>query len=132
MSFLLDTDICSAYLKGDQSVFQKAIQHGGRIHISVINQVELLTWTYRAGAPQSRASALASFLSGVSVLEFGGTEAEQTARIRSAQLDQGRPSPTVDLMIAATALVHNLTLVTHNVADFGNISGLRVDDWLSA
>ena len=33
-------------------------------------------------------------------------------------------------MIAAVALVHNLTVVTHNNADFQFISGLRLDDWL--
>jgi tRNA(fMet)-specific endonuclease VapC len=37
----------------------------------------------------------------------------------------------VDLMIGCVALVHNLTLVTHNTADFQNIPGLRLDDWLT-
>jgi tRNA(fMet)-specific endonuclease VapC len=36
----------------------------------------------------------------------------------------------MDLLIAVVALVHNLTLVTHNTADFHNIPGLRLDDWL--
>ncbi len=34
-------------------------------------------------------------------------------------------------MIAAVALVHNLTLVTHSTADYQNVSGLRLDDWLT-
>jgi tRNA(fMet)-specific endonuclease VapC len=34
-------------------------------------------------------------------------------------------------MIAAAALVHNLTLVTHNTADYQNIPGLRLGDWLT-
>jgi tRNA(fMet)-specific endonuclease VapC len=33
-------------------------------------------------------------------------------------------------MIASVALVHDLTLVTHNTADYQNIPGLRLDDWL--
>jgi tRNA(fMet)-specific endonuclease VapC len=37
----------------------------------------------------------------------------------------------VDLMIGTIALVHNLTLVTHNTPDFRNIPGLRPDDWLA-
>lgn len=36
----------------------------------------------------------------------------------------------MDLLIATTALTYDLTLVTHNVADFQNIPGLRVVDWL--
>jgi tRNA(fMet)-specific endonuclease VapC len=38
------------------------------------------------------------------------------------------PVSRVDLMIGAVALVHNLTLVTHNTADFQNVPGLRLDD----
>jgi tRNA(fMet)-specific endonuclease VapC len=38
---------------------------------------------------------------------------------------------SVDMQIAATAIVHNLTLVTHNTKDFQHISGLRLDDWLA-
>ena len=34
------------------------------------------------------------------------------------------------MMIAAVRAVHNLTLVTHNTADFQNIPGLRLVDWL--
>jgi tRNA(fMet)-specific endonuclease VapC len=33
-------------------------------------------------------------------------------------------------MIAATAIVHDLILVTHNTRDFQNIPGLRLEDWL--
>jgi tRNA(fMet)-specific endonuclease VapC len=45
-------------------------------------------------------------------------------------LQQGIQVATADLMIAAVALVHNLTLVTHNTADYQTIPGLRLDDWL--
>ena len=34
-----------------------------------------------------------------------------------------------DLQIAAVALQHNLTLVTHNTREFARISTLRLDDW---
>lgn len=34
-----------------------------------------------------------------------------------------------DLMIAATALAHGLTVVTHNLGEFQRIDGLLVEDW---
>ena len=37
----------------------------------------------------------------------------------------------MDLMIGSIALVHNLTLVTHNTADFQRIPELRLEDWLT-
>ncbi len=33
-------------------------------------------------------------------------------------------------MIASVALVYDLTLVTHNTADFRNVPDLRLEDWL--
>jgi tRNA(fMet)-specific endonuclease VapC len=36
----------------------------------------------------------------------------------------------VDLLIAAVALTHDLTLVTHNTQHFQNIPNLRLEDWL--
>ena len=44
---------------------------------------------------------------------------------------EGIAVPVPDLMIASVALVYDLTLVTHNTADFRNIPGLRLDDWLT-
>jgi tRNA(fMet)-specific endonuclease VapC len=35
------------------------------------------------------------------------------------------------MQIAATALVHNLTLVTHNTKDYQHVPGLRLEDWLT-
>lgn len=41
----------------------------------------------------------------------------------------GRASGPNDLLIAAIALVQELTLVTHNVSEFGRVRGLRLEDW---
>jgi tRNA(fMet)-specific endonuclease VapC len=42
---------------------------------------------------------------------------------------QGTPIGPYDLQIAAIALAHNLTLVTHNTREFGRVSGLVLEDW---
>ena len=57
--------------------------------------------------------------------------AEQFGGIRAALLDRGLIAPPMDMMNAATALVHGLTLVTHNTADYANVPGLTVVDWLA-
>ena len=43
MSLLLDTDTCSAYLKGDHRVGNRFMQYGGRLHISAVTAAELFT-----------------------------------------------------------------------------------------
>jgi hypothetical protein len=44
VSFLLDTDICSAYVKGDRTVFGRFLQYLGQLHVSVATLGELWTW----------------------------------------------------------------------------------------
>jgi len=46
--------------------------------------------------------------------------------IRSAALHVPDPMPERDALIAATALVHGLVLVTRNVRDFDKVAGLRL------
>ena len=131
MSFLLDTDICSAYLRGDRTVFNRFLQHTGGLHVSAVSLAELYSWAHRAAAPPRRLESLQSMLDDVKVLDVTADVARTFGRMRAALLDQGRPLPTPDLIIAATALLHDLTLVTHNIQHFRPVPGLRVQDWLS-
>ena len=55
--------------------------------------------------------------------------AEQYARVQAACSRVGRTKPAFDLLIAATALVHGLTLATCNVRHFEGIESLAVEDW---
>jgi tRNA(fMet)-specific endonuclease VapC len=129
MSFLVDTDTCSAHLKGNRAVANRFLQYTGGLHISAVTLGELYTWAMRLKAPPKRAQSLQEFLGDVTVLDVTPTVARRFGELRAALFDQGRPPPDMDLLIGATALVHDLTLVTHNTADFSNIPGLRILDW---
>ena len=50
-------------------------------------------------------------------------------RIRAELERMGRPISPNDLMIAAIALTHGLTLVTHNTREFARVVGLSLADW---
>jgi tRNA(fMet)-specific endonuclease VapC len=131
MTHLLDTNICSAYLKGDGRVFNRFIQHGGGLTVSAIVVGELYSWVFRAKTKADRLPGLAQMLADIQILPVDHEVARKFGEIRAALLDQGRPIPEIDLMIASTALVHDLTLVTHNVRNFEHVPGLRVEDWLA-
>jgi tRNA(fMet)-specific endonuclease VapC len=135
VSYLLDTDTCSAHLKQKGPVTNRFLQYTGRLHISVITWGELLTWARRAQAPPQRLQAVEDLAKDVTLLEIGEEIGEEIARrfggLRAELLDIGRPTPEMDLWIAATALVHGLTVVTHNARDFAHIPGLPVEDWLA-
>jgi tRNA(fMet)-specific endonuclease VapC len=70
-------------------------------------------------------------LSEMVVLDYDRTCAETFGRVRGTLLRQGIVVDTADLMIASVALVHDLTLITNNTADFRFIPDLRLDDWLT-
>jgi len=91
---------------------------------------ELYAGAYKRAQPARLLALIADLLRDVAVLDFDSACAEQFGKIRGSLLQQGIQVATADLMIASVALVHNLTLVTHNTADFQNIPGLRLDDWL--
>jgi tRNA(fMet)-specific endonuclease VapC len=131
VSFLLDTDTCSFHLKRPSGLAHRFVQHSGGLNLSTIALAELYAWAYRRTHPAKLLQAITSdLLPDVMVLDFDAVCAEEFGKIRGALLRQGIQVATADMMIAAVALVHNLTLVTHNTADFQKIPGLRLDDWL--
>jgi tRNA(fMet)-specific endonuclease VapC len=67
----------------------------------------------------------------VTLLDFDSDCAKQFGRVRGQLLQKGISIGRMDLLIASAALVYNLTLVTHNTADYQRIPGLRLDDWLT-
>jgi tRNA(fMet)-specific endonuclease VapC len=130
LTFLLDTDTCSAYIKGNKLVFQRFLQYGGRLHISTVTLGELFTWAVRAQAAPHRLQDLQDLLKVISILDITPDVGQKFGELRSGLMDAGLPTPDLDLLNAATALVHNMKLVTHNTKDYANISGLGLEDWL--
>jgi tRNA(fMet)-specific endonuclease VapC len=131
VNYLLDTNICSAYLKGDSRVFTRFIQHSGGLCVSAIVVAELYSWVYRTKTPVRRFTGLTDLLAELTLLPVNHDVARKLGEIRAALLDNGQPTPEIDLLIASTALLHDLTLVTHNVRDFAHVPSLRMEDWLA-
>ena len=64
------------------------------------------------------------------ILETTTAIARKFGEVRAGLMDHGLPTPDLDLLNAATALENNLTVVTHNSADYQNVPSLRLQDWL--
>jgi tRNA(fMet)-specific endonuclease VapC len=106
------------------------IQYTGRLAISTVVLGELYAGAYNHPNPSRLLSLISDLLREVSLLDFDAACAERFGRERGTSLQRGISVSRMDLMIASVALVHDLTLVTHNTADYQNIPGLRLDDWL--
>jgi len=97
--------------------------------LPVVALGERYVGVYRRDAPQGREAALTSLLQGIQILPFGAAEARVFGQISAALLDGGLPlgpRGTVDLQIAATALVRGWPVVTLNRRDFERVPGLVV------
>jgi tRNA(fMet)-specific endonuclease VapC len=97
--------------------------------ISVITTSELLHGTHRAvdaRTRERRRGFVEQVLDAFEPLPITSAVARTHASIWAAVTSAGTPVDTHDLWIAATALVHGLTVVTENVRDFSRVPGLDV------
>ena len=131
MSFLLDTNICSAHMRRPGGLAHRFVQYSGRLNIASIVLGELYAGAYMLGNPASLLSLVADLLQDVIVLPFDDDCAEEFGKLRGILHGRGIVVSPLDLQIAAVATVHSLTLVTNNTKDFQHIPGLQLEDWLA-
>lgn len=92
--------------------------------VSAISYVEVLG--YHRLTPAEK-QALELFFAAATILPLSQPILEEAIKLR-----QQRKMTVGDALIAATCLVHQLTLVTHNTKDFTWIAGLTVFDPLAS
>jgi tRNA(fMet)-specific endonuclease VapC len=93
-----------------------------------ITLAELKFGVENSQAKEKNAAALANFLTGVIIIPvFPSLDiyAKEKARLRKA----GQPVDDFDLLIGATAISNDLTLVTNNVDHLGRMEGINIEDW---
>jgi tRNA(fMet)-specific endonuclease VapC len=124
MSFLLDTNILSAHLRRPSGLAHYFFQYSGRLYTTSIALAELFVWAYNRPDPQKTLTAIDELVfQEVRVLDYDRDCANEFGQVRVQLRRSGIEVPSLDLMIASVALVYDVTLVTHNTADFENIPG---------
>jgi len=134
MKYLLDANTCIRLLNSsDEEVTRRyaACQPADVVLCSVVN-AELLYGARRSARVEFNLKRLEHFAAPLQRLPFDDRCAHDYGLIRADLAAQGRPIGANDLMIAAIARAHDLTLVTHNTGEFSRVVGLRVEDWESA
>ncbi len=130
MRYLLDTNMVSVWARQTSPTLLNKLlaTPPADLCISVLVEHEL-----RFGfalTPGTRAEDLTlRLLEALPSIPFGSAEAQRAAHLRSKLSRIGKPIGPYDLLIAATALEHQLTIVTHNVREFRRVEGLVVEDW---
>lgn len=136
--YLLDTDVLSELRKfGDGRADRHvtafiAAQDAAALHLSVITLLELEIGVRRIARRDAvQGQMLRRWLDGRVLPAFAGRilPVDAPVALRCAALHVPDPQPERDALIAATALVHGMTVVTRNLADFRAMGVGVVDPW---
>lgn len=132
MRILLDTNICIYMIKNHPPEVRQHFElySIGEIGVSTITIAELEYGVQKSKAKEKNRNALTAFLLPLEFLPFDDVSANAYGKIR-AQLEQaGAPIGAMDMLIAAQAIAHNYTLVTHNLKEFSRVPDLRCKSWV--
>lgn len=127
-SFLVDTDWVIDHFNQVEPVTKRLreLQKEG-LALSIISVAELWEGVFFSKAPERSEASFEDFLSGVVILGIDEEICKRFGRLRGSLRQQGRVIGDFDLLIAASALRHDLTLLTNNRRHFQNIEGLRME-----
>lgn len=129
---LLDTNVLSEVLRKtpNRKVQARLANHAGNFAASVITLSELRYGARLHPQPQKFWSEIETrLLPLVQWVDVDRDIALQAAELNAELHGQGYTADLGDCLIAATALVHDLVLVTRNTEHFKRMAGLHLENW---
>ena len=131
MSYLLDTNACIQYLNGKSANLRRKLEskHPEDIFLCAVVRAELFYGAMKSANASRNVQKLRVFLNRFISLPLDDQGAEIYGEIRTQLEKEGNVIGPYDLLIAAIALANKVTLVTHNIREFGRIKPLELEDW---
>lgn len=129
--YLLDTDTCIRFLRGEATVLNmiRSLERD-EVHTSMPTVYELEVGMEKATTNvREKRYALDKMLDLIAIAPFGHNEAKEAARIRSDLEKKGMPIGSIDYLIAGVARSHDCTLVTGNSREFKRVKNLKLEKW---
>ena len=122
IKYLWDTNTAVYYLQqqfppGAEKFIDDLLKEDQPV-ISAITEIELMCWKTIA---EKDLELLKNFINDALVIEL-----EQPIKLKTADIRKAHRIKIPDAIIAATALIYDLILLSRNLADFGGISGLKI------
>jgi tRNA(fMet)-specific endonuclease VapC len=127
MRYLIDTHWVASYLNGRQEAIDllSSIRRHG-LAISLITYGEIYDGIYQGRDPRRYETIFREFLRRVEVLPLNRAILKRFAQVRGELRGTGQLIGDFDILIGATALYYNLTMVTRNRRHFSRISNLTL------
>lgn len=133
MGVLVDSNVFISLERSGEGMLDLADQlDTDAIHIAAITAAELLHGVHRADSPMRRhrrSQFVELIIRATRIIPFDLAEARIHAIVSADLKSKGQKIGSYDLEIAATALAHDLTVVTGNVREFERVPELRVRAW---
>ena len=127
---LLDTNIVVAYLNGQEGVAKRIAENLAEIFIPSLVAAELYYGARASNREEENLARLNQLLGIIPVVDFDLSAARCFGTLKADLRKRGKPTGETDEWIAAVALAHGATLITHNTKDFQHITDLKMEDWL--
>lgn len=128
MQYLLDSHWAIQSLRGVELVRARILELTTEgVAISVVSVAEIYEGVIGSHNPDKDEFEFLEFLRNLDVLEIDLETARTFGRERQRLRSIGQMIGPMDILIAATAIQHDLTLLTNNVSDFSRIAGLKIE-----
>lgn len=126
-TYLLDTSVIIDYLRGKKDAVELLNNTDGKFFSSYICLAEIYEGVYRVSNKKEMAEVVINFFTTLSGI-YGIDEsiAKKFGEIRADLKKKGKVIEDLDLILAATCLVHDLTLLTFNQKHFSRIGDLHL------
>ncbi len=123
--YMLDTDVSSYLIRGDHpEVTAEFVKNYQNVCISVITVAELKYGAIRR-KNQQLTQKVQSFCALVQCIDWTYDMALEYAKLRTELEEKGTPIGSMDMLIAASAIIEDAILVTNNMEHFSRIKKLK-------
>jgi len=125
--YLPDTNIVIA-LFADEPILTDKIAKAGYISVPAVVVGELFYGANKSGRPEKNSERIDTFASNNVILNCDMETARWYGRIKNSLRKKGRPVPENDILIAAIAFQHDLTLVSSD-EHFEKVEDFKLEKW---
>ncbi len=131
MNYLIDTDIIIYSLKNYDPVNDNFKKYkNSPKSISVITYGELIYGARKSQYIEKNLAKVYRVSEIFPTLNVSPSVMEIFGELKASLEKSGKIIDDMDLLIASTALTHNLVLVTNNEKHFNRINGLEIENWM--
>lgn len=130
MKYLLDTNICIHFFRGQFNLLDKFNEIGlDNCAISEITLAELVFGAENSSNPAKNLDLIERFNSQVTILPIYNA-IYKYGKMKASLRKAGKMISDFDLLIGCTATENDLTLVTENIRELERISEIKLENWI--